>query len=374
MKRKGYLPLHKGHGLPGLFLIIFVSGLIWGCTDRNPRTEPVRWTAEKARSWWDTTGWLSGCNFQPSSAVNQLEMWQEETFDPETMDRELQWAEDLGFNIMRVYLHSYAWKDDPEGFRERIDTYLTIADSHGMGTMFVFFDDCWNPVSRPGPQPEPLPGIHNSGWVQDPSCDLRQDTAALFAWLEKYVKDVLVTFGGDERVLAWDLYNEPGNSDHGNESLPLLRNVFRWAREVNPRQPLTSGVWRLDLDSLNLFQVQHSDIITYHNYLDGEVHRTWVKLLKTHGRPMICTEYLARHFNSNFFNILPMLKGENVGAINWGLVSGKTNTIYKWNTPMPGGGEPDVWFTDIFRSDGTPFSEDEIALIREVNGISVKTD
>jgi len=355
--------------LKGSVPAFMVLCLIRGCAS-DPRAIHERWTAVEAWSWWEETGWVSGCNFQPSTAVNQLEMWQEETFDPETINRELGWAEDLGFNIMRVYLHSYAWKQDPDGFKDRIARYLAIADSHGMGTMFVFFDDCWNPVARPGPQPEPVTGVHNSGWVQDPGCDVRQDTIALFAWLETYVKDILTTFGSDRRVLVWDLYNEPGNSDHGSASLPLLKNVFRWAREAEPEQPLTSGIWRLDLDSLNLFQAQHSDIITYHNYLDQEVHRTWLQLLKTHGRPMICTEYMARHFNSKFTNVLPMLREENIGAINWGLVSGKTNTIYKWSTPMPEGGEPEIWFTDIFRRDGTPFSQEEIMVIKKVNRVT----
>ncbi len=171
---------------------------------------------------------------------------------------------------------------------------------------FVFFDDCWNPNSEMGPQPEPLTGIHNSRWVQDPSCDLRTDTAKLFPWLEEYVKDILVSFGNDGRVLIWDMYNEPGNEGYFNESLPLLRNSFRWARQINPSQPLTSGIWRLDLYELNRFQIENSDIISYHNYQDLEFHRIWIGLLRTHGRPLICTEYLARQFNSKFQNILPI--------------------------------------------------------------------
>jgi hypothetical protein len=371
---KGFRDRYLRSVLPGPPFAFALLCFVCGCSDRYTGPDTARWTAEEAWLWWESTGWVSGCNFQPSTAVNQLEMWQEKTFDPQTMDRELGWAEGLGFNIMRVYLHSYAWQQDPGGFKDRIDQYLSIADNHGIRTMFVFFDDCWIPVARPGPQPEPLAGIHNSGWVQDPSCDLRQDTAVLFAWLETYVKDILAAFGKDRRVLAWDLYNEPGNSDHGNGSLPLLRNVFRWAREAGPEQPLTSGIWRLALDSLNLFQAQHSDIISYHNYLDPEIHRTWLKLLKTHGRPMICTEYMARQFNSKFTNVLPMLRQENVGAVNWGLVSGKTNTIFMWDTPMPEGGEPDIWFTDIFRKDGTPFSEAEIAFIKQMNGIPMDNE
>jgi hypothetical protein len=347
--------------IPGL-LILSLAGCV-----RESDSCSGRWPEEKAFTWFEENGWRSGCNFQPSTAVNQLEMWQEETFDTVTMERELAWAEDLGFSLLRVYLHSYAWKQDPVGFKQRLDRYLDIADHHGMATMFVFFDDCWNRISVPGPQPEPGTGIHNSGWIQDPSCDLREDTAKLFPWLEEYVRDILTTFKYDNRVLIWDLYNEPGNSDHLNNSMPLLKNVFTWAREVGPSQPLTCGIWRLDLYDLNEFQVKHSDILSYHNYTDPEKHRVWIQLLKTHGRPLICTEYLARHYDSRFQNILPLLKEENVWAINWGLVSGKTNTIYPWNKPMPEGGEPALWFTDIFRKDGTAFDDEEIALIRKIN-------
>jgi len=296
-------------------------------------------------------------------------MWQEETFDPETIDRELGWAEGLGFNIMRVFLHSYAWKQDREGFKKRLEEYLTISDKHGIKTMFVFFDDCWNENSKPGPQPEPETGIHNSRWIQDPSCDLRSDTLSLYPWLKEYVRDIISAFRNDDRVIIWDLYNEAGNMGHNNSSLPLLKNVFKWAREANPSQPVTAGIWNLNLYEINEFQVKNSDIISYHNYMNEELHRTWIRLLKTHGRPVLCSEYLARQLNSRFDNILPMLREENVGAINWGLVAGKTNTIYAWNEPMPNGGEPDIWFCNIFKKDGTPFSLEEVQLIKKINKI-----
>ena len=350
-------------------LILFISLLLLSSCIRSKQNSKIShvWSVEKAYKWQEKVGWLSGCNFIPSTAVNALEFWQEETFDPITIDRELGWAEDLGFNIMRVWLNSYAWKTDPGGFKNRVNQYLAIANNHRIGTMFVFFCDCWNPISKPGPQPPPKTGVHNSQWVQDPSCDLRTDTTSLFLWLEKYVKDILSTFKNDTRVLVWDLYNEPGNSGHGNESLPLLKNVFRWSREINPSQPLTTGIYNLRLHEINSFSIKNSDIITYHNYRDLQEHSIILNLLKLYNRPMICTEWMARHFNSKFQNILPMLKRENVGAINWGLVAGKTNTIYKWGKPITDGSEPELWFHDILRKDGTPFNQEEIDTIKAVN-------
>lgn len=333
------------------------------------RGQDRRWPAEKANTWYEKQGWLRGCNFQPSTAINQLEMFQKKTFDRESIDRELGWAQDLGFNCMRVYLHHILWTTDRDGFLKRLDEYLTISNKHGIKTIFVFFDDCWNDSYAPGKQPAPKVGIHNSGWVRDPGTMIYNHPDSL-AMLESYVKDVMKTFSGDDRVLFWDLYNEPGNNKQFNKSLPLLKAVFTWARSVNPSQPVSAGLWKSEknFQLLNDFQVANSDIITYHNYRHVDHHKAVIDSLKQHGRPLICTEYMARKNGSLFQVIMPLLKNENVGAINWGFVSGKTNTIFAWNTPVPSGAEPELWFHDILRKDGTPFSEDEIKTIKRLTG------
>jgi len=311
----------------------------------------------------DLTPWLRGSNFNPSTAINQLEFWQEETFDPETIDRELGWAESIGFNCMRVYLHHVVWEVDNAGFKDRMDQYLTIAHKHNIRTIFVFFDDCWNPTYSAGKQPEPKPGVHNSGWVRDPG-DLLFTSPELIHVLEAYVKDVLETFKDDERIVLWDLYNEPGNSGYENKSLPLLKSVFQWAREVNPSQPVSAGVWHHGLTDLNKFQLENSDIITYHNYSDEISHQHAIDTLKKYNKPLICTEYMARRNNSLFSNIMPILKEQGIGAINWGLVAGKSNTKYAWNEPIPDGSEPELWFHEVFRKDGTPYKQEEVDLIK----------
>jgi hypothetical protein len=325
------------------------------------------WSKEQANQWYAKVGWLRGSDFIPSTAINQLEMWQAETFDTATINRELGWAESIGFNSMRVYLHHLAWEIDSVGFLNRVDQYLQIADKHKMTTLFVFFDDCWNPTYQAGKQPDPKPGIHNSGWVRDPGDKIHQDSS-LFIVLERYTKSVLRRFTNDKRIVLWDLYNEPGNSKYGNKSMPLLQKVFQWGREVNPSQPLSAGVWHKDLVDLNNYQLANSDVITYHNYMEPAIHKQWIDSLRTYGRPLICTEYMARTRNSRFDNVMPMLKEENIGAYNWGLVAGKTNTIYAWDTPMPDGKEPNVWFHDIFRKDGTAYDKSEIVLIKKLTG------
>lgn len=325
-----------------------------------------RWSMEKAHAWYAEHKWMTGANFLPSTAINQLEMWQAESFDAPTIDRELGWAAKIGFNTMRVYLHSLAYKADPEGFKSRIDKYLGIADKHGIKTIFVFFDDCWNKQGFVGKQPAPKPGIHNSGWVQDPG-DPDSSDPSKFPALEVYVKDVLKRFGQDKRILMWDLYNEPGNSGKLEKSIPLLKAVFSWAKTADPAQPISVGIWRWDFEALNEIQILNSDIITYHNYEEPKLHLRVIEMLKTHNRPLICTEYMARTRDSRFSTILPMLKQHNVGAINWGLVDGKSNTIYAWDTPLPDGAQPIEWFHDVFKKDGTPYRQDEVDLIKKLN-------
>lgn len=349
--------------------LFLLAGLVFvgAChsTKKTKKEEPaVRiWTTEQAGAWQNEYGWLRGSNFNPSTAINQLETWQSETFDTITINRELSWAEDIGMNCMRVYLHHVAWKFDKNGFKDRMNQYLHIADKHGIKTIFVFFDDCWNATYQAGKQPDPKPGIHNSGWVRDPGDLLYQDTTVVTV-LEAYVKDVLTTFKDDKRIVMWDLYNEPGNSGYGNKSLPLLEKVFRWGWEVRPSQPLSAGVWKLSLSDLNKFQVENSDIITYHNYESPEKHQAAIDTLKRYGRPLVCTEYMARRNNSLFTNIMPILKRENIGAVNWGLVAGKTNTKYAWSEPVPDGSEPPLWFHEIFHPDGTPYKQEEVELIK----------
>ncbi len=324
------------------------------------------WSKEKANDWYKNQGWPVGANFLPSTAINQLEMWQAESFDPATIDRELGWAKNIGMNVMRVYLHDLAWKVDTTGFKKRIGQFLSIADKHQIKILFTIFDDCWNPDAKVGKQPDPKPGIHNSGWVRSPNEAAHNDSAQ-WGYLEQYVKDVLNSFKNDQRILMWDLYNEPGNNKYELSSLPLLKKVFEWAWTVRPAQPLTCATW-YNNKTLNDFQLANSDVISFHNYNNAESLEKEINMLLQYGRPVICSEYMARTRGSRFETHLPIFKKYKVGAINWGLVAGKSNTIYQWDTPMPDGSEPKLWFHDVFRKDGSAYDEKEIQAIKQLTG------
>lgn len=344
------------------FICIFLATRV----NLSAQAEKKIWSQQKANAWYKKQGWQIGANFLPSSAINQLEMWQAETFDTTTISRELRWAEQLGFTTMRVYLHDLVWQNDAQGFKQRIHIFLSIASRYHIKPSFVFFDDCWNPEPKYGIQPAPRPGIHNSGWVRSPAQSVHNDSTK-WPVLEKYVKDILTTFKKDKRILLWDLYNEPGNNGYNETSLPLLTHVFKWAWAVRPSQPLTVGVW-YDNKALNEYQLANSDIISFHNYEGVPKMESQINDLLKYGRPVFCTEYMARTRSSRFETHLPLLKKYNVSAINWGFVAGKSNTIYQWDTPVPDGSEPKIWFHDVYRKDGSPFDAEEIKIIKSVTG------
>jgi hypothetical protein len=345
-----------------------------------------RWSSEKANAWYARQPWLVGSNYIPADAINELEMWQADTFDPQTIDKELGWAQGLGMTTMRVFLHDLAWKQDSEGYRQRIDRFLSIAARHQIRPLFVLFDSCWDPLPKLGRQRDPRPGVHNSGWLQSPGATALQNPAE-YPRLEAYVKGVVGAFGRDQRVLGWDVWNEPDNVNGGSYGaqeprnkvdlvVALLPQVFQWAREAGAEQPLTSGVWRGDwssddkLSPMESIQLESSDLISFHNYDDGAEFEKRINWLERYHRPILCTEYMARGNKSTFQGSLPVAKKFKVAAINWGFVAGKTQTYLPWDSwqrPYVDR-EPAIWFHEIFREDGTPYKQDEVDLIRSLTG------
>jgi Cellulase (glycosyl hydrolase family 5) len=346
-----------------------------------------RWTPKQANDWYNARPWLVGCDFLPSTAINQLEMWQPETFDPKTIDTELKWATSIGFNTVRVFLHDLPWHDNRDAFYKNLDRFLETADRHQIRPMIVFFDGVWDPDPQSGPQNRPRRGVHNSGWVQSPGRVVLADDAKQDA-LKAYVTDVLKRYGKDKRVLAWDLFNEPDNLN-GNSYGPLelknkderaarlVRLSFQWARDVGPMQPLTVGLWASSptwdkpetLNRVHRAAVELSDVISFHDYGKPDSMTNRIKRLRTYGRPLLCTEFMARGNGSTFEAILPILKKEKVAAYCWGLVDGKSQTKYPWVTwQMPIRGEPKPWHHDIYHRDGTPYSMKEANFITELTG------
>jgi hypothetical protein len=368
-------------------LVMLTAALLTGSVVRAGPTEQ-RWSRARAAAWYAQQPWLIGANYVPASAINQLEMWQPETFDPDGIDRELGWAQALGMNTMRVFLHDLLWQQDSEGFRQRLDRFLQIAAGHGIKPMLVLFDSCWNPRPQLGPQPPPRPGVHNSGWVQSPSAEALANPAE-YARLQSYVTGIVGAFATDSRILAWDVWNEPTNVNEsifpGAEApakvdlvLALLPQVFGWARAAGASQPLTSALWIAEDDwssqrrmkPIERIQISQSDILSFHNYQGPKEFQRRLRWLMRYQRPIILSEYLARGFGSTIEGILPIAKRYQVGAIEWGLVAGKSQTYFPWDSwQRPYVDRPlEIWHHDLLHADGTPYSLAETNVIRDLAG------
>ncbi|HBY60409.1 MAG TPA: 1,4-beta-xylanase [Solibacterales bacterium] len=346
-----------------------------------------RWSAKKAKQWYARLPWLVGANYTPASAINQLEMWQRESFDLARIETELGWASGLGMNTMRVFLHNLLWENDRAAFVERIDRFLGVCATHRIRPMFVVYDSVWHPQPKWGTQRAPTPGVHNSYWVQSPGAEILASDS-LWGAQEDYVRGIIGRFRDDSRILAWDLWNEPDN-DNANSYKTIelvgkgevvarrLTDVFRWARAAKPEQPLTVGLWlnsdwsKLEkLNPVERISLENSDILSFHNYNDAAEFEKRAIWLKRFGRPVLCTEYMARGNKSTFEVILPVAKKHRVAAMNWGLVQGKTQTHLPWDSwkqPYVDR-EPAVWFHEVFRADGTLYRPEEGELIRRMTG------
>ena len=348
----------------------------------------LRWSEAKANEWYAKQPWLVGSNYIPATAINELEMWQADTFDPKTIDAELGWAESLHMTTMRVFLHDLPWQQDAAGYRDRINRFLDIAARHHIKPLLVLFDSCWDPFPTLGRQREPRPGVHNSAWLQSPGAKALQDPKE-YPRLKAYVTGVVKAFGTDPRVLGWDVWNEPDNmntNSYGSTEpknkvdlvLALLPQAFAWAREAGAGQPLTSGVWKGDwssddtLSPIERVQLESSDVISFHNYDSAAEFEKRIQWLQRYHRPILCTEYMARGNGSTFEGSLPVAQKHRVAAINWGFVAGKTQTYLPWDSWQKPyvDRQPTIWFHEVFKQDGTPYRQDEVDLIRKLTAAS----
>ncbi|MCC5955164.1 MAG: hypothetical protein JJU07_03605 [Natronohydrobacter sp.] len=355
-----------------------------------------RWTKAQAKTWWQAQPWICGCNFLPSTAVNFLEMWRAETFDRETIARELGWAAEIGMNAIRTNLHFLIWKHDRDGLMARFDWFLQTSSRLGLSVMPVLLDDCGFGGAEPvwGPQPDLVSGVHNSRAVASPG---RAAVMECSQWpaFRAYLQDMIRNYANDRRIFAWDLYNEPGNRmiftlDGGYRefdpaltaySKALMEQSFDWAREIGPCQPLTVAAWRTPLpgatdiafdDPIDRQALALSDIVSFHAYCDLENARRYLTQLEAHDRPILITEWMARTIDSRIEDQLPLYHASKVGAFNWGLVKGRTQTDQPWPADLQAmHGQiqaPDCWFHDLLCPDGRAYDATEMKVIAELTG------
>lgn len=331
-----------------------------------------KWTKEEAQAWWDRQVWPVGANYVTSDAVNDVEMWMDASFHPSLIRTELKTAAQLGFNTVRVFLSYLVWLREGETFLKNFDIFLALATEAGLSVLPILFDDCAFDFGREpeyGPQPAPVYGVHNSRWVPSPGFSV-QDDPAQDESLNRYIESVVGAHRTDARILAWDLYNEPGNSGRKEKALPLLKKAFSIARSMRPVQPLTAGVWMHEgNEAVEAFCLENSDVVSLHAYTPLARTRELIARYAQYGRPLFITEWLHRPARNTLHDHLPLFRREKIGAWQWGMIQGKTQTNLSWATMS--GGAPDpapvLWQHDLLFSDGTPYDPSETALIAELS-------
>ena len=340
-----------------VILFLFITQMSFG----QPRTQ--RWPEEKVWQWYNKQPWYCGFNYIPAYAINYTAMWDKTTFDPLAIDRELAVAEKTGMNSLRAVLQYAVYQDDPAYFLKTLDTFTALCNKHHIKFIPAFFDDCAfgiNSDPKTGIQPEPLKGWYAWAWSPSPGHSMVVDTTT-YPKLEKYVKAILNHFKNDDRILFWDLYNEPTNGGLGTATFPLLKNVIVWARSVNPVQPLSIGIFDKN-PRLNEIIVNGSDLITFHNYGNKDVLTKDITELKKYNRPIINTEWMNRPWNSTIPLVLSVFYDQKIGCTLWGLVNGKTQTNLPWGH-RPGDPEQKVWQHDLFHGDLKPYDQNEIDVL-----------
>lgn len=350
----------------------------------------MQWTKEKAWAWYNARPWLRGCNYMSADCANRVDQWQEYGFEErfETTRKELALMQQTGFNTVRLILEYIVWEQEHDGFMERFERYIELCHSFGISCMITLANDCMQPKSelwRP-----PYLGEQSYAWgyhggriksqhgvLTEPSPHVYLDDPKTREGYFEMVKEIVTKYKDDERICMWDVYNEPGNARRQHVTMPNLERIFAICRRIDPSQPLTCAVWSMSpdpakpLNAVEQYALDHSDIVSYHCYKNFNDHVQILSRLKKLGRPIVNTEWLARIYHNDVFDVFPLFFLEKIGCYNWGFVAGKYQTYEPWESTWvkyENQTETDVdftkWFHDLYRPNHRPYDPKEIAVIR----------
>ena len=359
-----------------------------------------QWTEDEIWAWYKEHDWISGFNYVPSTSLGGM-LYVLQEYDHENVfqkvKKEIELAASLGLNSVRVLLPFYLWRKQHDTFFKNLDEFIELLDNNGMTMMPILFNDCTVPRSQYkepilGPQPEPVPGFFDG--TDANSFDIETQTGGNIGYneidepemepvVEQYVKELAARYGQDSRIIIWNVWNEIGNSSREDLSLPMLRKVFAWLREMDVSQPLTSELWGAQVNGDSYYtwlndphifgevdkvSVELSDIVTFHYYGDYYHSKLFIQYLRQFNRPLINTEWMHRPLGCYMETHLPLWKKEKIGSYFFSLVNGKPQMHIVWDfiKPYPSVDQK-LWMHDLFHSDFTPYDEGEIACLKEYN-------
>jgi hypothetical protein len=277
--------------------------------------------------------WVKGVVFVPTNCVNECQHWEE--YDSAINDRELYYAHVYGLNTVRVYLHYLVWEKDKTTFLNNIENFLQLANKWGIKTEFVFFDDCWDANPALGPYPTPVPGVHNSHWVQCPGDYIKNNYSTYQSKLQSYVQDVVNAHKNDSRITFWELYNEPNNSAI---TATIMSDTRQWIKATGSLIPVTACWAGLTYSDFNSFHM-------YGGYSGG-------------GPSELCTECMNRS-GQTVPGIVSYFNSIGGGYIMWELGIGRDNCRFPWGSPQ-GAPEPTTPFHGVVYPDGHPWDTNDI--------------
>jgi hypothetical protein len=337
----------------------------------------ARWDERRAFQYMQRFGEVKGCNYVPSDGSSILH-----SPNKELIRREIGWARNVvGLNSVRVWVDLADYQINEEQVLTNFESFLGTCDANQIKVLPVlslqsFLDPEYDSkaAGASGPLLDFHPSVHGGGWRYSnrlgwPCCEPEGNipSKTMAAWVktkpaaEHFIRSLLSRYAKDDRVLLWDLYNEAPKA-----ARPLVETIFQWAREVNPSQPLSVCWQGHDL----------SDVITFHTYArpgfetanrnsPGWDFLTELDWARAWGRPMLCTEWLARPFGNTIEAILPFYERYHIGWYVWGLCAvGPAQYQFPWDWPM-GSPPPEKWFHCLLYPDGTPYSAEEILMIRD---------
>lgn len=359
-----------------------------------------RWSESKAQEWYDKLPWLRGCNFIGSDCANRFDMWQSYKAEEKlaTAKRELALCEDIGFNTVRIWIIFESWLNEPQFFMQMLEEYISICAEHHLAVMLCLTSEedlpCgeysdFRPI-RVGEQKYAV-GYHQGQFPES------AERAALPKWhyaqstelapkFWQMIKDIVNKYATDERILCWNIYNEPGITLKEDECIPVLTKMFETVRACDPIQPVTADVWRgLNEDDSPKTKVEeialkNSDIISFHNYSSYCKFCKLVDAFSIYNRPIFCTEWLHRINHNIVGEIYPLLYIKNIANYCWGFVVGKTQTNEPWDILWNEYYDPNKnvdydftkWQHDLFRPNFRPYDPTEIDLIKQFNKLADK--
>ena len=355
-----------------------------------------RWTEREAWEWQEKVGWLRGCNFIGSDCANRIDMWQSSgnAAHMQTAEREIALCRDMGFNTVRVIVEYDVWLQERESFLKVLESYISLFAKYNQKVMITLANEavlCRGDIYTPKPLGEQTYalGYHQGRLPLTPEQKAlqpyheleRKETRESFL---EMIREIVSIYRSDDRVICWNVFNEPGITIGVDRSIPLIKTMFETVRERDPSQPLASDIWYWgDPEQLrpnDQLSADLSDVISWHSYKPMAEFAEDYSIMKKIGRPILLTEWLNRINYQEVREMYPLLFLEKINCWCWGFVAGKTQTYEPWTSlweqfdAKDGNVRYDFtrWQHDLFRTNLRPYDPKEIDLIKHFNALAAK--